>query len=79
MISKAYIKALDFETIEDVYNYIVDSDINGNQSQFKELVQKLSRDQFIDFIRFIDDFVYHNENSEAQNNFKNKVITARGF
>ena len=53
MISKTYIKELDFNTIEDVYTYIVDSEINGNIKQYKELVNKLSKSQFKDFIFFV--------------------------
>jgi hypothetical protein len=79
MISKKYIKDLDFETIEDIYKYIVDSEINGAISQFKELINKLSKEQFKDFLAYIDDFVYLNENHEEQHKFKNKVINARGF
>ena len=53
MISKKYIKNLDFNTIEDLYFYIVDSETNGNYSQVKELVKKLSNKQFKDFIFFL--------------------------
>jgi len=77
MISKNYIKNLDFETIEDVYNYIVDSEINGAISQFKELINKLSKEQFKEFLSYIDDFGYMNEDHEEQQKFKNKVINAR--
>ena len=77
MISKNYIKNLDFETIEDVYNYIVDSEINGAISQFKELINKLSKEQFKEFLSYIDDFAYMNEDHEEQQKFKNKVINAR--
>ena len=79
MISKQYIKDLDFQTIEDIYKYIVDSEINGAISQFKELINKLSQEQFKDFLAYIDDFGYMNEDHEAQQKFKNKVINARGL
>ncbi len=49
MISKKYIKELEFNTIEDIYNYIVDSEINGAYSQVRELINKLSTSQFKDF------------------------------
>jgi len=70
MISKKYIKELEFETIEDIYNYIIDSEINGAISQFKELINKLSLGQFKDFIRFIDVI-------DVDPKLKNKVINAR--
>ena len=50
MISKTYIKELEFKTIEDIYNYIVESKINGAISQAKELIKKLSKDQYKEFI-----------------------------
>ena len=77
MISKRYIKSLDFEVIEDIFNYIVESEINGNYSQFKELINKLSKEQFNEFLNYIDDFVYLNDNYEEQNKFKKKVLNAR--
>jgi len=52
MISKKYIKDLEFKTIEDIYNYIIDSEINGATKQYKELVNKLNKKQFKDFIFF---------------------------
>ena len=79
MISKKYIKSLDFETLEDIFKYIVDSEINGNYSQFKELINKLSETQFKEFFVYIDDFVYLNDDYTAQNKFKLKVIDARMF
>ncbi len=49
MISQQYIKDLEFKTIEDLFNYIVESEINGNYAQCKELLKKLSKGQFIAF------------------------------
>jgi len=53
MISKEYIKELDFNTIEDVYLYIVESENVGATAQYKELVRKLSPAQFKEFIFFL--------------------------
>ncbi len=53
MISKKDIKDLDFKTIEDIYNYIVESEINGNIAQYKELVNNLSKVQFKDFLHYL--------------------------
>jgi len=52
MISKKYIKQLEFKNIEQFYSYIVDSEINGAYSQCKELINKLSFEQFKDFLEF---------------------------
>ena len=73
MISKQYIKDLEFKTIDDIYNYIVESEINGAISQFKELINKLSNDQFKDFLMYISE----NGNSEEQHEFKTKVLNCR--
>lgn len=64
MISKQYIKDLEFKTVEDVFNYIVDSKINGNYSQVKELIKKLSNDQFKLFCEW-----FNNENNSNDLNF----------
>jgi hypothetical protein len=53
MISKQYIKDLEFEEIEDIFNYIVESEINGNFTQCKEIINKLSIDQFKQFIEWL--------------------------
>jgi len=53
MISKKYIKELEFKTIEDIFNYIVDSEINGNYAQAKELINKLSKEQFNNFLMYL--------------------------
>jgi len=54
MITKKYIKELEFNTIKDIFNYIVDSEINGNYSQVKEFMLKLSNTQFINFCKWFN-------------------------
>ena len=61
MISKQYIKDLEFKTIEDIFNYIIESKINGAISQCKELINKLSNGQFKEFIVWFDSDLYTNE------------------
>ena len=56
MISKKYIKKLEFETIEDFFNYVVDSKINGNYTQTKEFIKRMSGQQFLLFLQFIDQY-----------------------
>lgn len=53
MISKKYIKDLEFKTIEDIFEYIIESKINGNNSQVKELINKLSNKQFNQFTNYV--------------------------
>jgi hypothetical protein len=52
---------LDFKTIEDIYGYIIDSEINGNIPQFKELVKKLSNDQFKEFVFYCRMYDIHQD------------------
>ena len=47
MISKQYIKDLGFNLLDDVFNYILVSHINGNITQTKELIKILSNKQYI--------------------------------
>jgi len=60
MISKQYIKELEFKTIQDVYNYILDSEVNGAYKQCKELLNKLSKEQYKDFMSYINCEEYKN-------------------
>jgi len=45
MISKKDLKNYEFRTIEGYFNYIIDSKINGNFSQVKDLFNKLNKEQ----------------------------------
>jgi len=56
-ISKVYLKEFGYNNIEDYFNYICDSYINGNFKQVKELFNRLSQEQkkrFYAFIHYID-------------------------
>jgi len=53
MISKKYIKQLEFKTIEEFYNYVFESAINGNYTQTKELIKKMTDKQFIQFNEYL--------------------------
>jgi hypothetical protein len=54
MVSKKDIQSLDFKTIEEYFEYIVDSKINGNYNQANELFNDLSKTQKKDFIEYLD-------------------------
>tara|TARA_R110000744_G_scaffold378325_1_gene494295 strand:- start:276 stop:494 length:219 start_codon:yes stop_codon:yes gene_type:complete len=45
MISQKDLKDYEFKAIENYFDYIIDTEINGNYSQLKELIKKLSQDQ----------------------------------
>lgn len=53
MVSKKTIKGLDFNTIEEYFDYILDSIINGN-GQAPDLFKKLSKDQKMAFYQHIE-------------------------
>ena len=50
MISKKDLKSYDFPTIEDYYQYVVDSYTNSNLSQLRQLIGKLSKEQKKNFL-----------------------------
>lgn len=50
MVYKSDLKVYDFETIEQYFEYIVDSHINGQNKQVIDLIKALSKDQKKDFI-----------------------------
>jgi len=71
MVSKKLIKSYDFDTIEDYFNYIVDSKINGNRQQAQELYNNLSARQKDSFQRWFLEYYYYdavdnNTTSERQ-------------
>jgi hypothetical protein len=49
MVGKKDIRALDFTTIEEYYNYILDSETNGQRKQTKDLYAQLSNPQKVAF------------------------------
>lgn len=54
MVSQKLIKEYDFETIEDYYQYIVDSYINGQSAQVTKLIKMLSKRQKIEFLELLE-------------------------
>jgi len=56
MISNKTLKLYEFKSIEDYFNYIIDSQLNGNHSQVKELFKKLSNPQKKLFFNYLQQF-----------------------
>ena len=54
MISNKDIKGLDFNTIEEYYNYIADSIVNGQRQQSHELIKKASLQQRRDAVNYFE-------------------------
>jgi len=53
MVGQKLIKSYDFETIQDYFNYIVDSWTNGQKKQSKELYNSLSIRQIKHFAAWL--------------------------
>lgn len=53
MISKKTLKEYEFKSIFDYFDYIVESKINGNYAQVKELIKSLSSKQWIGFCEYV--------------------------
>ena len=58
MISKKTLKEYEYKSIEDYFNYIIDSKINGNYSQVKSLIKDLSKDQKILLFNYLKNPMY---------------------
>jgi len=56
MISKKTLKEYGFNSIEDYFNYILDSQINGNSQQVKDLFKKLNTEQKRLFMAYIQNY-----------------------
>lgn len=54
MIGENTLKKYEYESINDYFNYIVESEINGNISQVRELIKRLSREQKKDFLKWLE-------------------------
>jgi predicted site-specific integrase-resolvase len=59
MVSKQKIKDYEFESIEDYYEYIVESIINGQRKQAKELVKQFSKKQMKEAYNYYNDRFEH--------------------
>ena len=74
MVSERDIKGLELDTIEDYFDYILDSKINGNSKQSKELFCKLSqgmqgqRAAFFDYIEAL--YAFDLNEPEAREEFE---------
>ena len=56
VVSKKCLKDYEFHSIENYFDYIIDSQINGNSSQVKDLFKKLSSDQKRLFFAYIQNY-----------------------
>ena len=64
MISKKYIKELEFNNIEEFFNYVVESKINGNYTQTKGFIRKMNGKQFLSFWNYLKNFELMEDKNE---------------
>lgn len=55
MVTRKILNQYEFKTMHEYFNYIVDSSINGQGMQCKELIKKLSANQRFDLIEHLKD------------------------
>jgi hypothetical protein len=72
MVSKTYIKSLELADIEAYFNYILESEINGQRSQVHSLVDLLCKSQKKAFIAYLNE----NHSGTDVEIVKNIVITS---
>jgi hypothetical protein len=53
MLSKKDLKGHEFETMDQYFEYIIDSKINGQNKQVTNLIKKLSKDQILEFSQWV--------------------------
>lgn len=61
MITKKQIQGLDFEKIEDYFDYIIESKTNGQRTQARKLFKKLSNEQKKEFFNYIETAYYYDQ------------------
>lgn len=66
MVSKKLIKSYDFETIENYFDYILESEINGQRSQVESLIKALSTQQKKDCLNYFRSSYGTNKNSDLE-------------
>jgi hypothetical protein len=62
MVSKSTLHLLEMETIEDYFEYIIESKVNGQHAQARELFRELSegmQGQRADFFRWAETTYYY--------------------
>jgi len=50
---------MEYNCIEDIFNYINESEVNGNFIQVKEMINKLSFNQFKQFMNYMEELGYN--------------------
>jgi hypothetical protein len=56
MVSNKTLKEYEFNQIENYFEYIVESKVNGQPQQVESLVKELSKKQKLQFLRYTEQF-----------------------
>lgn len=54
MIGKSTLKRYEFKAVEDYFNYIIESKINGNYLEVRKMIKKLSKEQKKQFFDYVE-------------------------
>jgi len=72
MISKNDLREYECASIEDYYEYIVNSEVNGQFTQVNSLIKELSKNQKKDALDYLTTaYFYDNEHAER---VENKIL-----
>lgn len=55
MVSKTYLRAYAFKTIEDYFDYILLSKVNGQQKQVADLIERMSKEQKKECLKWFEE------------------------
>ncbi len=69
MITKTYIRQLDFQNIQEVFAYVVESVINGQRQQAREIIGTMSQRQRNQFAMYLENEceLHHTAIDETKN------------
>jgi superfamily I DNA and RNA helicase len=67
MVSQKMIKAYDFETIQDYYDYVLLSEINGQRQQVYSLVKSMSKEQKKECLAYLKENTSGSDSKIVQN------------
>ncbi len=71
MVSKETLKEYGFKTINEYYEYILESLVNGQRKQAETLTKVLSTTQKVDAIEYLEDYV-----SKVASECKNLILNS---
>lgn len=74
MVSKKTIQSYDFKTIDEYFEYIIDSRINGQKQQAKELYSNLSQPQKLEFNNWFSVFTFYDRDDMTETEVLNDML-----